>query len=84
MNRRTPRSSHNQKPKAKSRPPALTPALSRREREKRKAFTLVEVLIAATLTLIVMGLVVQLFAMVGTASSNTRALLETSDAVRNA
>lgn len=55
-----------------------------KNRESRAGFTLVEILIAATLTLVIMGLVVQLFAMVGTASSNTRAILETADAIRNA
>ncbi|HQU44354.1 MAG: hypothetical protein B7Z73_12600 [Planctomycetia bacterium 21-64-5] len=58
-------------------------ALSRANKD-RAAFTLLEVLIAATLTLVLMGLVVQLFATVGTASSNTRSLLETSDELRTA
>ena len=48
-------------------------------RRRRVAFTLVEVLIATAATLLLMGLVVQIFAMVGDTVSDTRATIQMVD-----
>ncbi len=47
-------------------------------------FTLVEVMIATALTLLLMAIVVQVFAVVGTAASDTREVLQVSDRLRAA
>jgi type II secretory pathway pseudopilin PulG len=50
----------------------------------RAGFTLVEVLIAATLSLILVGLVVQVFATVGKTASDTRSVVQMTDRLRAA
>ena len=52
--------------------------------KSRTGFTLVEVLIAATLSLVLIGLVVQVFATVGTTASETRAVVQMTDRLRAA
>ncbi|HJT30979.1 MAG TPA: prepilin-type N-terminal cleavage/methylation domain-containing protein [Pirellulales bacterium] len=52
--------------------------------KSRSAFTLVEVLIAATLSLILIGAVVQVFATVGNAAAETRAVVQITDRLRSA
>lgn len=56
----------------------------KRRRDPRKAFTLVEVLIAATLSLVLIGLVVQIFATVGATASETRSVIQIIDGLRTA
>jgi type II secretory pathway pseudopilin PulG len=51
-------------------------------KKSRGGFTLVEVMIAATLSLVLVGLVVQIFATVGTTASNTRSIVQTADRLR--
>lgn len=51
-------------------------------RNRRAGFTLVEVLIATALTLLLMALVVQLFAMVGNAAADTREVIQVTDRLR--
>ena len=50
----------------------------------RPGFTLVEVLIATTVTLLLMGLVVQIFAIVGNTASDTRSTIQMIDRLRAA
>lgn len=50
--------------------------------ESRGGFTLVEVMIATALTLILMALVVQVFALVGNAASDTREIMQVADRLR--
>lgn len=50
----------------------------------RKAFSLVEVLVATALTLVLMGMVVTLFANIGGSISSQRALIETTERHRHA
>lgn len=60
-------------------------ALSRRSsffRTKRRGYTLVEILVATTLSLLILGAVVQLFAKVGAAINESRAILESADRLR--
>lgn len=52
-------------------------------RRRRIGFTLIEVMIATALTLILMALVVQVFAMVGAAASDTREVLQVTDRLRS-
>lgn len=47
-------------------------------------FTLLEVLVAVTITLILMGLVVEIFARIGEGVNNSRANMELNDQLRNA
>ncbi|HUY90005.1 MAG TPA: prepilin-type N-terminal cleavage/methylation domain-containing protein [Pirellulales bacterium] len=55
----------------------------RSNRENRRAgFTLVEVMIATALTLLLMALVAQLFAMVGNAAADTREMIQVTDRLR--
>ncbi len=51
---------------------------------RRPAYTLVEILVATTLTLVLMFAVVQIFAMLGDSVSDSRALLEMNDRLRAA
>ncbi|HWB11611.1 MAG TPA: prepilin-type N-terminal cleavage/methylation domain-containing protein [Pirellulales bacterium] len=53
-------------------------------RASRQGFTLVEVLIAATLSLVLIGLVVQIFATVGATATETRAVVQMTDRLRAA
>jgi hypothetical protein len=53
-------------------------------RTPRRAFTLVEVMIAATISLVLVGLVVQIFATVGATASQTRAVVQMTDRLRSA
>ncbi|MDZ7619464.1 MAG: hypothetical protein U1E05_20890, partial [Patescibacteria group bacterium] len=57
---------------------------SRHDRHVRGGYTLVEILVATTLTLILMFAVVQIFAMIGGSVSESRALLEMNDRLRSA
>lgn len=50
----------------------------------RPGFTLVEVLIAATLSLVMVGLVVQIFATVGSTAAETRSVVQLTDRIRSA
>ncbi len=50
----------------------------------RRGYTLVEILVATTLTLVLMFAVVQIFAMIGDSVSDSRAILEMNDRVRAA
>jgi type II secretory pathway component PulJ len=59
--------------------------LGRRNRPaQRRGFTLVELLVAATLTLLLTALVVQMFAFVSDGVFNSRANIELNDQLRNA
>jgi prepilin-type N-terminal cleavage/methylation domain-containing protein len=49
-----------------------------------RGFTLLEVLVAVTITLILMGLVVEIFSRVSTGVNNSRANMELNDQLRNA
>ncbi len=51
---------------------------------RRRAYTLVEMLMSVTLTLIMMALVVQIFGLVGSSVDNSRAVLEMNDQLRSA
>jgi hypothetical protein len=51
---------------------------------KRPGYTLVEILVATTLTLIMMAAVVQIFGLVGDSVSDSRATLEMNDRLRSA
>lgn len=53
-------------------------------RVARRGYTLVEILVATTLTLVLMFAVVQIFAMIGDNVSDSRAILEMNDRVRAA
>ncbi len=53
-------------------------------RRSPSGYTLVEILVATTLTLVLMFAVVQIFAMIGDSVSDSRALLEASDRLRAA
>lgn len=70
------RKSKTQNPKSRRRL-AGTPDL-------RPAFTLVEVLIAATLSLVLVGLAVQIFATVGNTAAETRSVIQMNDRLRSA
>ena len=48
----------------------------------RRGYTLVEMLVATTLTLIMMGAVATMFGMIGTSVNEARSTLEMSDALR--
>lgn len=50
--------------------------------DRRAGFTLVEVMIATALTLLLMAIVVQVFAVVGTAASDTREVIQVTDRLR--
>ena len=52
--------------------------------KKQNGFTLIEVLVAVTLTLMMMAAVVQIFAIVGKSINNSRSTLEMSEEVRAA
>jgi hypothetical protein len=54
----------------------------RSRQTKRGAFTLVEVMIAATISLVLIGLVVQIFSTVGAAATQTRSLVQVTDRLR--
>jgi type II secretory pathway pseudopilin PulG len=56
----------------------------RKNPKSRGGFTLVEVMIAATLSLVLVGLVVQIFATVGTTASETRSVVQMTDRLRAA
>lgn len=58
--------------------------LSRCRSSARRGFTLVEVMIAAALTLMMMAVVVQLFARVGGVAADTRAVTQLNDRLRAA
>ena len=51
-------------------------------RSRRGGFTLIEVLVAVTLTLVMMAAVVQIFAVVGKSINNSRSTLEMSERIR--
>ena len=51
-------------------------------RNRRTAFTLLEVMTATAITLILMGVVVQIFAIVGNAVSDTRSTIQMVDRLR--
>jgi hypothetical protein len=51
---------------------------------KPKAYTLVEILVATTLTMLLMGVVVQLFGTLGQSITDSRAILEASERLRSA
>lgn len=55
-----------------------------RDRRVAGGFTLLEVLVAVTITLILMGLVVEVFSRVSTGVNNSRANMELNDQLRNA
>jgi type II secretory pathway pseudopilin PulG len=52
--------------------------------KSRSGFTLVEVLIAATLSLVLVGLTVQVLATIGTTASDTRSVVQMTDRLRSA
>lgn len=52
-------------------------------RPQRRAFTLIEVLLATALTLMLMGAVVQIFGLVGQSVSDSRSTLEMTDRLRS-
>lgn len=52
-------------------------------RSQRRAFTLIEVLLATALTLMLMGAVVQIFGLVGQSVSDSRSTLEMTDRLRS-
>jgi prepilin-type N-terminal cleavage/methylation domain-containing protein len=54
------------------------------DRRIARGFTLLEVLVAVTITLILMGLVVEIFSRVSTGVNNSRANMELNDQLRNA
>lgn len=58
-------------------------APSRRVRQPRRGFTLVEILVATALTLLMMGLVVTVFALVSDNISGSRSTLEMTDRLRS-
>jgi len=65
--------------------------VSRRSRSERansvrrsRGFTLLEVMVALTITLILMGLVVEVFSRIGKGVNNSRANMELNDQLRNA
>ncbi|MCE9604734.1 MAG: prepilin-type N-terminal cleavage/methylation domain-containing protein [Planctomycetia bacterium] len=53
-------------------------------RRARNGFTLLEVVVALTITLILMGLVVEIFSKIGKGVNNSRANMELNDQLRNA
>ena len=55
-----------------------------RRSKSRLGFTLIEVMVAATLSLVLIGLVVQIFSTVGTTASETRAIVQMTDRLRTA
>lgn len=57
---------------------------ARRASSPRRAFTLVEMLVATTLTLLMMAAAVQIFALVGDSVSDSRATLEMNERLRAA
>ncbi len=68
-------------------PPAWPPGLNHtrlRPRAAARGFTLIEMLVATTLTLIMMAALVTIFGMVGDSVSNSRATLEMSERLRAA
>ncbi|HVX12627.1 MAG TPA: prepilin-type N-terminal cleavage/methylation domain-containing protein [Pirellulales bacterium] len=56
---------------------------ARRGSASRRGFTLVEVLIAATISLVLVGLVVQVLATIGTTASDTRSVVQMTDRLRS-
>jgi prepilin-type N-terminal cleavage/methylation domain-containing protein len=66
--------------------PAATPlpAARRRSRRDRAGFTLVEVLVATALALLLVGVAVNVFALVGNSVASSRAMLETADRLQSA
>ena len=58
--------------------------LPRIHREPRSAFTIIELLVAITLTLILMGVVAQVFSLVGETVTNNRSIIEMIDRHRSA
>lgn len=64
--------------------PALSRLAARHKARRRRGFTLVEALVATTLTLILMGAVVRIFGSLGDGISDSRGSLELADAIRAA
>lgn len=57
---------------------------SRRQRLRRAGFTLIEVLVATALALLLVGVAVNVFALVGNSVASSRAMLETADRLQSA
>lgn len=65
-------------------PRALVPRASIRRAQSRRAITLIEMMVSITLTLIIMGTVMTVFAMITGAVADNRAVMETVDRLKSA
>ncbi len=64
------------------RPVSLPTCWVRQQRPVCRGYTLVEILVATTLSLLLLGVVVKMFGNVGQSITNSRAMLESADRLR--